>query len=405
METFMKVIKYLLAPFIMTAIAIVLAHKLDVYNVIVAVFAYVSLGIGILVWRWKKMKEKDQMESLAPELAADMNMFDQGEQPLWILAKGFAFGIGVIVLMFALVFISRWTPLYGMYYDQGYEADKTYVQTFQNDGERAIVEAEKVIVKGLSPEKEYELANIAAGYLQGETEKLPDESSEKVRKMGLLRDFALQHGLSDKAGIAVAYLKPTPTPRPTYTAQPTFTTVPTQTALPTYTPAATWTPFPTATNTPLPTGTPLPTPTRILVAGKSNPCQPPARPYKEENLIVPARNGFSKDLNTASNGLFTRGLFVLDFQKGDEICFSSSPDGRSAPKVDDQAVISTKKNGVTIARFVIPFYDPTSAGISSWPAQDITWMFPESGSYTLEVELYDIVPPVWSATDLHITIW
>lgn len=200
-------------------------------------------------------------------------------------------------------------------------------------------------------------------------------SEEKVRHYERAEQWALEKGL--KPDLAVAELK---------NARPTAT--------------------PTIAPTPRPTVTP--TPKSPIKPNVNNPCPKINALIRSDFRLQELLQGESKDIARSAAGAFVnKKVVVVTIPEGfKQVCLSSTSDGVSAPKTDDQIEMVVRYGGQTISPpFVLNFYDMQTAGISEIPAQDLGWIFTRPGEYIIELTLRDTIPSVYSTSALWIIIW
>ncbi|MBI3577397.1 hypothetical protein HY086_05155 [Candidatus Gottesmanbacteria bacterium] len=263
----------------------------------------------------------------------------------------------------------QFTPVWDFFQDREVQNLQIALQTLE-DAQQYILATDKIEAQlplvRIRPLTENESALAKRGYddLIKASEKMSD--SQRLTTLVRAQQWVDKFGMEEKKteiALRVVAAQPKPTP------------IPTQTVAPTSTP-------------------------RVFVRGESNPCQPPAGAADEAIPLAKAMNGFTANLS--SDKVFWRNLVPVNV-KGNElaICIAASQDGTKAPVIDDVAIFTVEGGD----SFSMPGYNNRTGGIKEWPPQDISWLFPKPGNYTMSVILRDELPKVWSTTDLWLLIW
>ncbi len=360
----------------------------DAFHIVSAIPVLIAMGFVILALALRKKQTPALIRRSTTTVRArtGARVRAQPRTQGTPLARGVLNGV-ICTLVFLIGiwavtgFLATFTPVAGWFYDTDYEEftarmdakiEIGTVEAYQD----AFSKIEERLEKGLSPQKQQELALRGYDHLITAAKKQPD-GNEKRATLNRAKQWATRWGLkTGEVDALIALAQPTATPRPT----------------------------PVPSPTPQPTRTPTPVPTPIVKPGESNPCVIPRQFTAVEQILlhpaVPqeASGRIPEEFGHASKTIQIEGNELA-------VCIAGSPDGKKAPKVDDQAEFDVYLGSTKIGGFPMPFYDRVTKGIKEWPPQKAEWLFPRPGTYRVNTVLTDLIGNVRSSSELWIVIW
>ncbi len=132
------------------------------------------------------------------------------------------------------------------------------------------------------------------------------------------------------------------------------------------------------------------------------PCMPPTYAPSRVFDLVPRIPQLAP--SDVAVGIFVTHTFSIDLEGGEIVCLASSPDGRSALRVDDQIDLQVVHADGSKASWTYNFRDSVTGRIADSPSQDVSRLFSHDHNEVL-IFLTDITPKYHSAEPIWLIVW